>query len=229
MKGALMIVAFCLFIAACAGPEKDMDVSDHLVDKQPASAQSDCSALEAGSQASADCYSVRARDEKDKSLCALIEGGSNEALRVACFSEVAAALQDESVCDQMTLPSAEDYQVELQKGTCKEFVKSQSGIVAKPTTGAPPKSAVTLEQCQAMTDQEQMTTAQCYFKVAVFGKDTIVCDYIVGAANSQTRIMCYSQVAAALKDPSVCETMNVPDYPNLDMAKQQCRSLVTSR
>jgi hypothetical protein len=234
----LPLAALFLVVLACSNQEvaqkgDDTAVPDSGRSMQPPAAadsstaapqapQRDCSTYDSPSQDAADCFERMASDNKDPAVCGLIEGIEFEGIRKTCYSSVAAALQDESVCDDMTLPDSEEYQVELERGICKEFVKSQSGIVAKPST-AVPMSGVTLEQCQAMTDQEQMSTGQCYFRVAVFAKDYAICNNILGSINQQTRIMCYNEIANALQDPAVCDAMEVPTTESLDLAKQQCR------
>jgi hypothetical protein len=251
MRTLAVIIVACFFIlVSCSGPASDKGALSgnsaqgenqaavqQAAQKQPGATQSaptakstekDCSTYEQGSTNAGTCYSMLAEETGNYQLCEQIEG--NDAIRSGCFNGVAAKLQDESVCDQMTLPESEDYQQQIEIGVCKEFVKSQSGIVnapaAKTTAQKPAKSGVTLEQCKAMTDQEQGTTGQCYFMVAVAESDYTICNNIQGDFNVQTRIQCYNNVAAKLKDESVCDSMNVPGYAYLDMAKQQCRRYV---
>jgi hypothetical protein len=222
----LCVLVFFLLCACSSKTPLAQPRADTTARTDATAQPADCSTFEQDSMDAASCYARDAREKKDYSICERISGVTSEALRSACFKDVAAALQDESVCDQMTLPNSEGYQVEIERGICKEFVKSQSGIVKAPARHTPSQSGVTLEQCQAMTDQEQMTTAQCYFKVAVFGKDYPICNNIIGEINQQTRIMCYNEVAKALKDATVCDRMDVPSSANLDIAKQQCKQYV---
>ena len=237
MKYLIVIMLFSLLlVVGCGAPDYS---SESTVNYQNTGSSSsgltlqDCQEMDQQSLDAATCYSTIAREKSDYTICQNIVGQSNMALRSACYQEIAGKLQDASVCDKMTLPEEESYQLSVSIGNCKYYVDtikqkepSTSGSSGTSTTTSSTGNSNGLAECQNYANQEMMAAAQCYFKLAIAEKDYTICENIVGEVYQPLRIQCFDGVAVQLKDKSVCDKMTVPNYQYTDLAKQQCDLLV---
>lgn len=178
----------------------------------------------------------------DPDLCELI--GDYEMSghgRFYCFTEVAYALKDPSICDRdlgystffhpqckervesvlrnttttTTTTECDGIEGSYQKNECYiKLAKEQKNLELCKKLEAPPAPSGTTGTSMFRHYQDQQ--ASCYCEVAVATQNTSLCPLCAGSEVSEARIInCYTDIAVAKQDASICEKIQDLEYRNL--------------